>query len=191
MQLKSPSALLIDGLYLPFDRWNDKKAKMHYILFCMPEISPTKLYFLRKATDPNRYVRRLCGCVHECVFKYVPLTLRNCACAGTTPAASCPSTSATTSTALRKTTLQLSWCLISFLEILCWAVILNQWLDSKFLFSPTKDYLLVPLPGCSFLWRWNANRGLGKIRGGGQKPRPGSDSSCFCSQLCDWVQLGA
>lgn len=36
-------------------QWNDKKAKMHYILFCMPEFSPTKLYFLRKATDPNRH----------------------------------------------------------------------------------------------------------------------------------------
>ncbi|CAJ1059951.1 anaphase-promoting complex subunit 4 [Xyrichtys novacula] len=36
--------------------WNDKKAKMHYVLFCMPEISPSKLYLLRKPTDPNRHV---------------------------------------------------------------------------------------------------------------------------------------
>uniref|UniRef100_A0A671WSC9 Anaphase-promoting complex subunit 4 n=1 Tax=Sparus aurata TaxID=8175 RepID=A0A671WSC9_SPAAU len=33
--------------------WNDKKAKMHYVLFCMPEVSPSKLYLLRKGTDPN------------------------------------------------------------------------------------------------------------------------------------------
>lgn len=37
-------------------RWNDKKAKMHYVLFCMPEVSPFKLYLLRKGTDPNRYI---------------------------------------------------------------------------------------------------------------------------------------
>ncbi|XP_005732386.1 anaphase-promoting complex subunit 4 [Maylandia zebra] len=34
--------------------WNDKKAKMHYVVFCMPEISPHKLYLLRRGTDPNR-----------------------------------------------------------------------------------------------------------------------------------------
>uniref|UniRef100_A0A672YBI7 Anaphase-promoting complex subunit 4 n=1 Tax=Sphaeramia orbicularis TaxID=375764 RepID=A0A672YBI7_9TELE len=33
--------------------WNDKKAKMHYVVFSMPEISPCKLYLLRRATDPN------------------------------------------------------------------------------------------------------------------------------------------
>lgn len=33
---------------------------MHYVLFCMPEISPFKLYLLRKGTDPNR-----CSCVFE------------------------------------------------------------------------------------------------------------------------------
>uniref|UniRef100_A0A3B5LL45 Anaphase-promoting complex subunit 4 n=1 Tax=Xiphophorus couchianus TaxID=32473 RepID=A0A3B5LL45_9TELE len=37
----------------PF-RWNDKKGKMHCVVFCMPEISPSKLYVLRKGTDPNR-----------------------------------------------------------------------------------------------------------------------------------------
>uniref|UniRef100_A0A4W6E1R0 Anaphase-promoting complex subunit 4 n=1 Tax=Lates calcarifer TaxID=8187 RepID=A0A4W6E1R0_LATCA len=36
--------------------WNDKKAKMHYVVFCMPEISPCKLYLLRKGTDPNRHI---------------------------------------------------------------------------------------------------------------------------------------
>uniref|UniRef100_A0A671WNK5 Anaphase-promoting complex subunit 4 n=1 Tax=Sparus aurata TaxID=8175 RepID=A0A671WNK5_SPAAU len=36
--------------------WNDKKAKMHYVLFCMPEVSPSKLYLLRKGTDPNRHI---------------------------------------------------------------------------------------------------------------------------------------
>lgn len=29
---------------------------MHYVVFCMPEISPSKIYILRKATDPNRSV---------------------------------------------------------------------------------------------------------------------------------------
>uniref|UniRef100_A0A3P8UJ02 Anaphase-promoting complex subunit 4 n=1 Tax=Cynoglossus semilaevis TaxID=244447 RepID=A0A3P8UJ02_CYNSE len=36
--------------------WNDKKAKMHYVVFNMPHISPCKLYLLRKETDPNRSV---------------------------------------------------------------------------------------------------------------------------------------
>uniref|UniRef100_A0A8B9KSG9 Anaphase-promoting complex subunit 4 n=1 Tax=Astyanax mexicanus TaxID=7994 RepID=A0A8B9KSG9_ASTMX len=37
-------------------RWNDKNAAMHYIVFCMQEISPSKIYILRRATDPNRSV---------------------------------------------------------------------------------------------------------------------------------------
>ncbi|KAK7133158.1 hypothetical protein R3I94_015143 [Phoxinus phoxinus] len=36
--------------------WNNKKAGMHYVVFCMPEISPSKIYILRRATDPNRSV---------------------------------------------------------------------------------------------------------------------------------------
>ncbi|XP_071395155.1 anaphase-promoting complex subunit 4 [Centroberyx affinis] len=36
--------------------WNDKKANMHYVVFCMPEISPCKLYLLRKGTDPYRHI---------------------------------------------------------------------------------------------------------------------------------------
>ncbi|XP_034438230.1 anaphase-promoting complex subunit 4 [Hippoglossus hippoglossus] len=36
--------------------WNDKKAKMHYVVFSMPDISPCKLYLLRKGTDPNRHI---------------------------------------------------------------------------------------------------------------------------------------
>lgn len=36
--------------------WNDKKGKMHCVVFCMPEVSPNKLYLLRKGTDPNRNV---------------------------------------------------------------------------------------------------------------------------------------
>ncbi|XP_051929734.1 anaphase-promoting complex subunit 4 [Hippocampus zosterae] len=36
--------------------WNDKKAKMHYVVFCMPHILPHKLYLLRKASDPNRHI---------------------------------------------------------------------------------------------------------------------------------------
>uniref|UniRef100_A0A8C5FQP8 Anaphase-promoting complex subunit 4 n=1 Tax=Gadus morhua TaxID=8049 RepID=A0A8C5FQP8_GADMO len=35
-------------------RWNDKKANMHYVVFTMPEGSPSKLYMLRRATDPYR-----------------------------------------------------------------------------------------------------------------------------------------
>ncbi|XP_034036427.1 anaphase-promoting complex subunit 4 isoform X2 [Thalassophryne amazonica] len=36
--------------------WNDKKAKMHCVVFCMPEISPHKLYLLRRGTDPYRQI---------------------------------------------------------------------------------------------------------------------------------------
>ncbi|CAN9501014.1 unnamed protein product [Ophioblennius macclurei] len=36
--------------------WNDKKAKMHYVVFCMPEISPSKLFIMRRATDPSRQI---------------------------------------------------------------------------------------------------------------------------------------
>ncbi|XP_072771159.1 anaphase-promoting complex subunit 4 isoform X2 [Nerophis lumbriciformis] len=36
--------------------WNDKKANMHYVAFCMPHLSPHKLYLLRQASDPNRHV---------------------------------------------------------------------------------------------------------------------------------------
>lgn len=61
----------IDDISLLSYRWNDKKAQMHYVLFCMPEISPCKLYLLRKGTDPNRYTSVIVGvCVCEvlCVF---------------------------------------------------------------------------------------------------------------------------
>ncbi|KAF0042435.1 hypothetical protein F2P81_005967 [Scophthalmus maximus] len=37
--------------------WNDKKTKMHYVVFSMPDISPCKLYLLRKGTDPNRHIK--------------------------------------------------------------------------------------------------------------------------------------
>uniref|UniRef100_A0A672I367 Anaphase-promoting complex subunit 4 n=1 Tax=Salarias fasciatus TaxID=181472 RepID=A0A672I367_SALFA len=36
--------------------WNDKKAQMHYAVFCMPEICPCKLFIMRRGTDPSRYV---------------------------------------------------------------------------------------------------------------------------------------
>ncbi|XP_058494472.1 anaphase-promoting complex subunit 4 [Solea solea] len=36
--------------------WNDKKAKMHYVVFSMPHISPCKLYLLRRGTDPTRHI---------------------------------------------------------------------------------------------------------------------------------------
>uniref|UniRef100_A0A671NQG3 Anaphase-promoting complex subunit 4 n=1 Tax=Sinocyclocheilus anshuiensis TaxID=1608454 RepID=A0A671NQG3_9TELE len=43
-------------LYTVPERWNDKKAGMHHVVFCMPEISPSKIYILRRATDPSRSV---------------------------------------------------------------------------------------------------------------------------------------
>uniref|UniRef100_A0A8C7DQA2 Anaphase-promoting complex subunit 4 n=1 Tax=Oncorhynchus kisutch TaxID=8019 RepID=A0A8C7DQA2_ONCKI len=45
----------IDTHFLLMTRYNDKKTNMHYGVFCMPEISPCKLYLLRKFTDPFRY----------------------------------------------------------------------------------------------------------------------------------------
>uniref|UniRef100_A0A3Q0TEJ8 Anaphase-promoting complex subunit 4 n=1 Tax=Amphilophus citrinellus TaxID=61819 RepID=A0A3Q0TEJ8_AMPCI len=48
--------VLINAVRLSTYRWNDKKAKMHYVVFCMPEISAHKLYLLRRGTDPNRYI---------------------------------------------------------------------------------------------------------------------------------------
>ncbi|KAF6717243.1 Anaphase-promoting complex subunit 4 [Oryzias melastigma] len=35
--------------------WNDKKAKMHNVVFCMPEVSPSKLYLLRIETRSNSH----------------------------------------------------------------------------------------------------------------------------------------
>ncbi|XP_056621348.1 anaphase-promoting complex subunit 4 isoform X1 [Triplophysa dalaica] len=36
--------------------WNDKTASMHYVVFCMPEVSPSTIYIMRRATDPGRSV---------------------------------------------------------------------------------------------------------------------------------------
>ncbi|XP_077439732.1 anaphase-promoting complex subunit 4 [Vanacampus margaritifer] len=36
--------------------WNDKKAKMHNVVFCMPHVLPHRLYLLRKGSDPNRHI---------------------------------------------------------------------------------------------------------------------------------------
>ncbi|KAJ8397492.1 hypothetical protein AAFF_G00437680 [Aldrovandia affinis] len=36
--------------------WNDKKAGLHYVVFTMPEASPSQLYLMRRSTDPNRSV---------------------------------------------------------------------------------------------------------------------------------------
>ncbi|XP_057698203.1 anaphase-promoting complex subunit 4 [Corythoichthys intestinalis] len=36
--------------------WNNKKTKMHYVVFCMPHVSPHKLYLLRKESNTNRHV---------------------------------------------------------------------------------------------------------------------------------------
>uniref|UniRef100_A0A7N9AM44 Anaphase-promoting complex subunit 4 n=1 Tax=Mastacembelus armatus TaxID=205130 RepID=A0A7N9AM44_9TELE len=55
VSVQKPGACIHDISCLS-KRWNDKKGKMHYVVFCMPEISPCKLYLLRKGTDPNRYI---------------------------------------------------------------------------------------------------------------------------------------
>uniref|UniRef100_A0A8D0AYM0 Anaphase-promoting complex subunit 4 n=1 Tax=Sander lucioperca TaxID=283035 RepID=A0A8D0AYM0_SANLU len=65
-QYNEACRVCINISWLHFFRWNDKKAKMHNVVFCMPEISPYKLYLLRKATDPNRYM-----CVIDCGTNYV------------------------------------------------------------------------------------------------------------------------
>uniref|UniRef100_A0A7N8XF77 Anaphase-promoting complex subunit 4 n=1 Tax=Mastacembelus armatus TaxID=205130 RepID=A0A7N8XF77_9TELE len=52
VSVQKPGACIHDISCLS-KRWNDKKGKMHYVVFCMPEISPCKLYLLRKGTDPN------------------------------------------------------------------------------------------------------------------------------------------
>uniref|UniRef100_H2L3R2 Anaphase-promoting complex subunit 4 n=1 Tax=Oryzias latipes TaxID=8090 RepID=H2L3R2_ORYLA len=49
-------------LYTVPERWNDKKAKMHNVVFCMPEVSPSKFYLLRKETHSNRP-----GYVYSCL----------------------------------------------------------------------------------------------------------------------------
>ncbi|XP_075996458.1 anaphase-promoting complex subunit 4 [Genypterus blacodes] len=35
--------------------WNDRKTNMHYVVFSMPKVSASKLYLLRRATDPNSH----------------------------------------------------------------------------------------------------------------------------------------
>lgn len=89
-----------------FRRWNDKKAKMHYVLFCMPEISPSKLYLLRKGTDANRYRRWIAGT--EYTFANMSIHERLSVCTDVCPAASCPSTSVTILTVGMRIILQLS-----------------------------------------------------------------------------------
>ncbi|XP_026802790.2 anaphase-promoting complex subunit 4 [Pangasianodon hypophthalmus] len=37
--------------------WNDKNAGMHYVVFCMPEMSASKICILRRASDPNSSVQ--------------------------------------------------------------------------------------------------------------------------------------
>ncbi|KAK1897284.1 Anaphase-promoting complex subunit 4 [Dissostichus eleginoides] len=43
-------------LYTVPGRWNDKKNKMHHVVFCMPEVSPCKVFLLRRGTDPHRHI---------------------------------------------------------------------------------------------------------------------------------------
>ncbi|KAM9797015.1 anaphase-promoting complex subunit 4 [Syngnathus typhle] len=44
--------------------WNDKKTKMHYVVFCMPHVLPHKLFLLRKASDPNRHIPNSVASLH-------------------------------------------------------------------------------------------------------------------------------
>uniref|UniRef100_A0AAQ5XSP4 Anaphase-promoting complex subunit 4 n=1 Tax=Amphiprion ocellaris TaxID=80972 RepID=A0AAQ5XSP4_AMPOC len=52
------------------------KAKLHYVVFCMPEISPSKLYILRKGTDPNRYISGIVGVLFVSHYVYSCLDAR-------------------------------------------------------------------------------------------------------------------
>ncbi|TNN38267.1 Anaphase-promoting complex subunit 4 [Liparis tanakae] len=53
---KSVTQAVFLPLYTVPERWNDKKSKMHHVVFCIPESSPGKLYLLRRGTDPHRLV---------------------------------------------------------------------------------------------------------------------------------------
>ncbi|XP_077463383.1 anaphase-promoting complex subunit 4 [Stigmatopora argus] len=46
--------------------WNNKKTKMHYVVFCMPHVSPHKLYLLRKDSDTNRQVSNYVASLDLC-----------------------------------------------------------------------------------------------------------------------------
>ncbi|TSN30215.1 SLAIN motif-containing protein 2 [Bagarius yarrelli] len=46
------------GHFIKKHLWNDKNAGLHYAVFCMPEISTSKICILRRATDPNRSNKR-------------------------------------------------------------------------------------------------------------------------------------
>uniref|UniRef100_A0A4W4H4X0 Anaphase-promoting complex subunit 4 n=1 Tax=Electrophorus electricus TaxID=8005 RepID=A0A4W4H4X0_ELEEL len=56
-------------------RWNDKNTCMQYTVFCMPEISPSKVYILRRATDPNRYFDRSYSCLDARLYDDETLTV--------------------------------------------------------------------------------------------------------------------
>ncbi|XP_077389622.1 anaphase-promoting complex subunit 4 [Festucalex cinctus] len=43
--------------------WNDRKSKMHCVVFCMPHVLPHKLYLLRKGSDPNRHIPNSVTCL--------------------------------------------------------------------------------------------------------------------------------
>lgn len=51
--------------------------------------------------------------------------------------------------------------------------------------------LFLQLPGCSFLWRWNANCGLTRIWRTQRQTCPCSNSNFFQLKLRDRIQLGA
>nr|XP_015200969.1 PREDICTED: anaphase-promoting complex subunit 4 isoform X2 [Lepisosteus oculatus] len=50
------SAEVVPRLFNLPSLWNDKKSSLHYVVFTMPEVSPCKLYVMRRATDPSRSI---------------------------------------------------------------------------------------------------------------------------------------
>uniref|UniRef100_A0A3Q3B170 Anaphase-promoting complex subunit 4 n=1 Tax=Kryptolebias marmoratus TaxID=37003 RepID=A0A3Q3B170_KRYMA len=74
---KSVKQAVFLPLYAVPEKWNDKKAKMHCVVFCMPEISLCKLYLLKKGTDPNRYVSRFLG-ISVASFSFRSLCFYRC-----------------------------------------------------------------------------------------------------------------
>lgn len=96
---------------------------------------PSSTFYAKRRTQTGRFGIFVVVLMSARVLKFAPLTIPGCACADTSPAASCLSTSATRWTAMRTKMLLLpSRCLIPFLETFCWAVILVQWLHSELLF---------------------------------------------------------
>uniref|UniRef100_A0A3Q1FLU1 Anaphase-promoting complex subunit 4 n=1 Tax=Acanthochromis polyacanthus TaxID=80966 RepID=A0A3Q1FLU1_9TELE len=75
---KSVKQAVFLPLYTIPERWNDKKSKLHYVVFCMPEISPSKLYILRRGTDPSRYISGIVGVLFVSFFYQTHVNAEKC-----------------------------------------------------------------------------------------------------------------